>query len=137
LSIALILGLTLGLYWRFNVPEGNLNFWDVLRLVDLSLAVLILSAISLVLPTYFIAWRKSPKKMGLLPKHVWLISTSYFLVVVSAGINNIARIGSSFSGFSLLNFVAFSIGVYALYTILEFERKRITTVEERDQSVLE
>lgn len=101
---------------------------DLIRIILVFIpGSLILGVVALVLIAYFKAYRSDKFKnarSGLLPKHVFLISISYSLLIIDEMLVVFERTGQGVSYHTILLVPACIAGVWAMWLVLTYERRR-------------
>lgn len=111
---------------------------DVVRFVLISLAAVIVGATIRVIQHYYRAYRGAMKRgdfRGILPMHVWLIGSSYVLLVIGSVGHNVSHLGKSPTLYLAVNSAAFPLGVVALSLIHRFEQRRVKAGELEDRRI--
>lgn len=103
-------------------------FADTIRFFLIVLASVLIGVVARVIQQYYIASRLALKTgdfRGLLPMHVWLIGTSYVLLLVGSMMYHVIHIGTTPDAYLAVNAAAYSLGLVALWIILRFQNRRV------------
>lgn len=103
---------------------------DLLRWATISMAATIVGVTLKVLQLHYIASSKAFRKgdvRGILPMHVWLISSSYIILILATVSQNIARIGDRPTVHLAINSISYTLGLIALWLILRYQRRKTGT----------
>lgn len=110
---------------------------DILRYIAIVLANSILFIAAKVVYNYTLASRRELKKgewKGILPMHVYLISTSYCLLIVASLYRHIQHIGEAITPTFVLSVTAYGTGLIALWVILRYEERRVKAGRMQDDT---
>lgn len=113
---------------------------DLIRFVLISMAAVITGATAQIIRHYYKAYRGAMKRgdfRGILPMHVWMIGSSYMLLVFGAVSQNIIQIGHDPNIYLALNAAAFPLGVTALSLIHRYEYRQVRHGELLDRRIAE
>lgn len=100
---------------------------DIVRWVIISMAAIIVGVTSRVLQLHYIASSKALRKgdaRGILPLHVWLISSSYIILILSTVYQNIINIGDEPNVYLASNAISYTLGLVALWLILRYQKRK-------------
>lgn len=108
--------------------SGIIIFADTIRFFLIVLASVLIGIVARVIQQYYIASRRALKIgdfRGLLPMHVWLIGTSYSLLIIGSMIYHVINIGTTPDAYLAVNSAAYTLGLVALWLILRFQNRRV------------
>lgn len=113
---------------EFNPGDRGHVLADLLRVFfGFAPAALLVGLTIAVIVSYFKAWRIAryrEARAGLLPKHVWLIGTSYLIILADSIFSLIERLHKPLTPHTFIVLPGYVLGCMALHTILKFERLR-------------
>lgn len=108
--------------------SGIIIFADTIRFFLVALASVLIGVVARVIQQYYIASRRALRVgdfRGLLPMHVWLIGSSYTLLLVGTMMYHIIHLGTTPDAYLAVNAAAYSLGLVALWIILRFQNRRV------------
>lgn len=108
--------------------DNLIFFSDLFRFVLVSVAAILIGVAARVILQYYRAARYAMRMgdfRGILPTHVWLITTSYVLLVVGSMIYHITHLERSPDVYLAIDGAAYATGAIALWLILRFESRRV------------
>lgn len=100
---------------------------NIVRWVIISMAAIIVGVTAKVLQLHYIASTRAFRKgdvRGILPAHVWMISSSYIILVLSTVYQNISNIGGRPNIYLASNAAAYTLGIVALWLILRYQKRK-------------
>lgn len=103
-------------------------FADTVRFVLVVLASVLIGIVARVIQQYYRASRRAFKVgdfRGLLPLHVWLVGSSYSLLVLGSMMYHVIHLGERPDVYLAVNAAAYSLGLVALWIILRFQNRRV------------
>lgn len=108
---------------------------DIIRFVDIVLAVVVVGAVLAVIRLHWRAWRAAPAGHGLVPLHVWLISTAHLCFVVGTATRLWQTLGESASWQIWLYMAGSAVTLAALWIIAKYQGRRVTETRQVEVAV--
>lgn len=108
--------------------SGLIVFADTIRFILIVLASVLIGTVARIIQQYYKASRRAFRTgdfRGLLPMHVWLIGSSYVLLLVGSMMYHIIHLGQRPDAYLAVNAAAYSLGLVALWVILRFQNRRV------------
>lgn len=112
-----------------------MTVWNLLRVYDVALWGVTVMLAARVLALYFAAHRHAASDLerrhaaGIVPRHVWTIASSYIILAGASVAENVSHIGDGPTPHLFASASGFSLGVYALWTIMGYERRRVRVLD--------